>query len=178
MYLTYPQSGSAPSSWRQPFAAADARSPLVPVPDEARQRMAFPNVPHEDQKDPRDKSYDVDAPLAELPSADELRAAAAAAGHSVAADGAPPPPPPPPPAAAVEDGKIVDATVPESLREALAAVSEADRALALAFFRQDFGGRAGAHEVTLSSDADGRVVLKLDFDAKSWKRVRKKAKAA
>ena len=60
----------------------------------------------------------------------------------------------------------------------LAAVSEADRALALAFFRQDFGGRAGAHEVTLSSDADGRVVLKLDFDAKSWKRVRKKAKAA
>ena len=176
--LTQPRFSARPTDHRQLVWVAD-NAPLAPPAADHRLRMIFPNVPHEDQKDPRDKSYDVDAPLAELPSADELRAAAAAAGHSVAADGAPPPPPPPPPpAAAVEDGKIVDATVPESLREALAAVSEADRALALAFFRQDFGGRAGAHEVTLSSDADGRVVLKLDFDAKSWKRVRKKAKAA
>ena len=141
-------------------------------------------MPHEDQKDPRDKSYDVDAPLAELPSADELRRRRRRASAGCTCEG-------PPTArrrrtaaatAAAGGGgggrETVDAPVPESLREALAAVSEADRALALAFFRQGFGGRAGAHEVTLSSDADGRVVLKLDFDAKSWKRVRKKVKAA
>ena len=44
------------------------------------------------------------------------------------------------------------------------------------------GGRSGAHEIVLeveaSADAEARIVLKLDFDGRSWKRVRKKVRLA
>ena len=52
---------------------------LVPLEIATREHMTFPNVPHEDQKDERDRSYDL------AYSRDEL------------ARSRPPPPPPPQP---------------------------------------------------------------------------------
>ena len=72
--------------------------------------------------------------------------------------------------------------LPEVLRDAVQGLAADDLALVVAFFRQD-GGRTGAHEVVLSTEAreDGtlsHVMLKLDFGSMSWKRVRRKAAAA
>ena len=52
---------------------------------------------------------------------------------------------------------------------------------ALAFFSLDFGGRSGAHQLVLETEpgeGGAQIVLKLDFDGQTWKRVRKKARAA
>jgi hypothetical protein len=67
--------------------------------------------------------------------------------------------------------------VPETVRDALRKLDEGTAAPALAFFSQAFGGRAGAHQIVLETDAhDGsQIVLKLDFDNATWKRVRKRA---
>ena len=75
--------------------------------------------------------------------------------------------------------------VPELLHAALGALSFEERALAVAFFSQDVGGRKGTHEIVLSTETkrDGatgkeeptsHVILRLDFDGGSWKRVRRK----
>jgi hypothetical protein len=50
-----------------------------------------------------------------------------------------------------------------------------DIARVLAFFGQE-GSQSGVQEVVLETDASTgkRVVLLLDFDAKTWKRVRRK----
>ena len=77
--------------------------------------------------------------------------------------------------------------VPAPLREALLRLdASADRQLAIDFFTLA-DGRSGVHELVLererkadealTGDVESAIVLKLDFDAKSWKRVRKKVKA-
>ena len=66
--------------------------------------------------------------------------------------------------------------VPEALRDALRAVEPHLAEPALAFFCLD-GGHSGAREVVLEADGDmHEIVLKLDFEAKAWKRVRRKVK--
>ena len=84
----------------------------------------------------------------------------------------------PPPAPPLADAVLPEA-VPEVLRDALRGLGADDLALVVAFFRQD-AGRAGAHEIVLSTESkeDGtlsHVMLKLDFGSMSWKRVRRKA---
>ena len=97
---------------------------------------------------------------------------------------APPPPPaaPPPPAPPPPAPQVSWDTVPEGLREALQRLEGAEPESvkpALAFFAQDFGGRTGTHQIVLEGDGEGgSIVLKLDFEGQTWKRVRKKAKAA
>ena len=73
--------------------------------------------------------------------------------------------------------------VPELLRVPLLALAPEARSLAMAFFEQR-PERSGPHELVLSTEtrrgesgeevAVAHVVLKLDFDAWSWKRVRRK----
>ena len=95
------------------------------------------------------------------------------------------PPPPVPPAA--EGALPLPAEVPEALHEAVRALSSepsrmGDVALVLAFFKQQ-AGAAGAggtvREVVLAHDeASGKdIVLKLDFAAWTWKRVKKARKS-
>ena len=69
--------------------------------------------------------------------------------------------------------------VPEALREALRSLEPAVAEPALAFFAKELEGRTGAEQIVLETEADGQaqIVLKLDFEGKSWKRVRKKIKA-
>ena len=67
--------------------------------------------------------------------------------------------------------------VPEALRDALRKLPEAEAAPALAFFGMDLGGHTGVTQLVLEREEGGmQIVLKLDFDAKSWKRVRKRSK--
>ena len=71
--------------------------------------------------------------------------------------------------------------VPDALRDALRKLAPADAEPALAFFSLDFGGRSGAHQLVLETEpgeGGAQIVLKLDFDGQTWKRVRKKARAA
>jgi hypothetical protein len=66
--------------------------------------------------------------------------------------------------------------VPDALRDALRAVEPEVAEPALAFFCLD-GGHSGARELVLEADGDmHEIVLKLDFEAKAWKRVRRKVK--
>jgi hypothetical protein len=66
--------------------------------------------------------------------------------------------------------------VPDALRDALRAVEPEVAEPALAFFCLD-GGHSGARELVLEADGDTHeIVLKLDFEAKAWKRVRRKVK--
>ena len=66
--------------------------------------------------------------------------------------------------------------VPDALRDALRAVEPHLAEPALAFFCLD-GGHSGARELVLEADGDmHEIVLKLDFEAKAWKRVRRKVK--
>ena len=66
--------------------------------------------------------------------------------------------------------------VPDALRDALRAVEPEVAEPALAFFCLD-GGHSGAQELVLEADGDTHeIVLKLDFEAKAWKRVRRKVK--
>ena len=80
----------------------------------------------------------------------------------------------------------IPSSVPEILHEPLRTLAAADLATALAFFRQEGGGRTGVHEIVLSTEtrrdegtgaevATSHIVLKLDFGGGTWKRVRKKA---
>ena len=77
-------------------------------------------------------------------------------------------------------------SVPETLRDALSRLEPQEVEPALAFFGMSFGGRSGSHQLVLESErvAEGegegamQIVLKLDFDARTWKRVRKRARAA
>jgi hypothetical protein len=75
--------------------------------------------------------------------------------------------------------------VPELLREALAALNATERAVAFDFFAQR-SGRSGTSEMVLQTEsirdevsgavvAESHVVLKLNFDTWTWKRVRRKA---
>ena len=78
--------------------------------------------------------------------------------------------------------------MPDVLHDALRHVGVAERELALRFFRQEGGGAGiGTKEVILSTETKedessgqpvpvANVVLKLDFETWSWKRVRKKVK--
>ena len=76
--------------------------------------------------------------------------------------------------------------MPETLRDALSRLEPQEVEPALAFFGMSFGGRSGSHQLVLESErvAEGegegamQIVLKLDFDARTWKRVRKRARAA
>ena len=66
--------------------------------------------------------------------------------------------------------------VPDALRDALRAVEPDVAEPALAFFCLD-GGHSGAQELVLEANGDmHEIVLKLDFEAKAWKRVRRKVK--
>ena len=66
--------------------------------------------------------------------------------------------------------------VPDALRDAVAAVDPEVAEPALAFFCLD-GGHSGTRELVLKADGDmHEIVLKLDFEAKAWKRVRRKVK--
>jgi len=69
-------------------------------------------------------------------------------------------------------------SVPEALREALGAVRGDDRLAAIAFFEQA-AGWSGTREIVLQSEMQegvvtSHVVLKLQFEAQIWKRVRRK----
>ena len=70
------------------------------------------------------------------------------------------------------------AVAPEALREALSKLDADAAEPALAFFAKEHAGRSGSVAVVLATEAEGgaQIVLKLDFDAMVWKRVRKKAK--
>ena len=202
--LTQPRFSGRRSDHRQLLYRSAAAPPLTPLDASQRRRSTFPNVPHEDGKDPRDLSYD-----ALLIPADTRAAAAAASDAAVAsalARGEPsppplqPPPPPPPPlppppppstataAAPPPDGTDTDAplpvSVPEALREALESVKGDDRRAAIAFFEQS-AGWSGGREIVLQSETQphpqtgeavvtSHVVLKLQFEAQTWKRVRRK----
>lgn len=68
--------------------------------------------------------------------------------------------------------------VPDALRDALRKLEPSDAEPALAFFALDFGGRVGSEQVVLETEEGGaQIVLKLDFDGQTWKRVRKKGRA-
>ena len=72
--------------------------------------------------------------------------------------------------------------VPEALRDALRALPGEQMGMALAFFNQEKGKHTGQHAIVLEVEkgaAEGeevQIVLKLDFDAATWKRVRKKVR--
>ena len=68
------------------------------------------------------------------------------------------------------------AAVPDALRDALRKLAPPDVETALAFFAMEFGGRVGVHQLVLETEAGADVVLKLDFDERAWKRVRKKTR--
>ena len=104
-------------------------------------------------------------------------------GYSSEANAPPPPPPPPPPAgpppeSAEEVRARRLAAVPDALRDAVAKLDPDVSEPALAFFGMAFGPeRTGMEQIVLETDwDDAQVVLKLDFEGKTWKRVRKKAK--
>ena len=65
-----------------------------------------------------------------------------------------------------------------ALRDAVAKLDPDVSEPALAFFGMAFGPeRTGMEQIVLETDwDDAQVVLKLDFEGKTWKRVRKKAK--
>lgn len=111
------------------------------------------------------------------------------------------PAPPPPPDASTPDastsagrrGDIDMAAVPEALQSALRDLPLADMALVLAFFNRK-GGHSGQHQIVLAveesakpaaEEGDGaaeagaeevQILLKLDFEAETWKRVRKRVR--
>ena len=60
--------------------------------------------------------------------------------------------------------------------DALRKLAPPDVETALAFFAMEFGGRVGVHQLVLETEAGADVVLKLDFDERAWKRVRKKTR--
>ncbi|KAL1520285.1 hypothetical protein AB1Y20_023751 [Prymnesium parvum] len=77
-----------------------------------------------------------------------------------------------------------DVILPDAVRAAVPQLAETVRAMVMGFFAQTQGLHQGAHEVMLSREPsaemsqDGRpleyrIVLKLDFDSWSWKRVRR-----
>jgi len=191
--LTQPQFSARRTDHRQLlFTASHSPAPGKTAPAE-QQRIAFPNVPHEDNKDPRDRSYEE---LGSAPAA----AAAAAPPPPPAQSRVPPPPPPPrppppppprpaaiaPPApepAAGDDDAAALAAVPEQLLTAVEGLAGADRVTVLSFFGKR-PGLSGVYEVVLQVDArnpDGsaasNIVLKLDFAQWQWKRVRRKVTA-
>jgi len=67
--------------------------------------------------------------------------------------------------------------VPEALRACLSALSEAQRAEVLTFFAGDASDHSGAREFVLQVETDSEFVqvLKLNFDTRAWKRVRRRA---
>ena len=73
------------------------------------------------------------------------------------------------------------AAVPSALQDALRRLDPTVAEPALAFFSLD-EGQSGSHQIVLETEQPGsdgsyaEIILKLDFDAKSWKRVRKKGK--
>ena len=66
----------------------------------------------------------------------------------------------------------------DALRDAVAKLDPDVSEPALAFFGMAFGPeRTGLEQIVLETDwDDAQGVLKLDFEGKTWKRVRKKAK--
>lgn len=67
------------------------------------------------------------------------------------------------------------AAVPEALHEAVGGLGAPDQQLVIAFFEREPGG-SGQHEIVLQTEASGSmIVLKLDFEGRTWKRVRRKA---
>ena len=75
------------------------------------------------------------------------------------------------------------AAVPSALQDALRRLEPTAAEPALAFFGLDEGW-SGPHQIVLETEPAGsdgsyaEIVLKLNFDEKAWKRVRKKGKVA
>ena len=70
---------------------------------------------------------------------------------------------------------------PEVLREALRRLDPAVAEPALAFFAEEpEAPSSGSHQIVLETDTESgtQIVLKLEFEGQTWKRVRKKAKKA
>ena len=109
-------------------------------------------------------------------------AAAAAASSSAAAAAAEGSAAAPPPGESEADRRARRlAEVPEALREALGQMGAAEAEVALAFFNKEgLEGRTGSAQLVLETEAGGeaQIVLKLNYEERSWKRVRKKVKAA
>ncbi|KOO26407.1 hypothetical protein Ctob_004548 [Chrysochromulina tobinii] len=161
--MVQPRFSSRASDDRQLlYTSADDPAP-EPLPAEEQLEMSYPNVPHEDQKDPRDRSY---SSSALIDGGGEGGTAEYGADESAAA--------PPENPEARRDRRL--GQVPDALRDALRAVEPDVAEPALAFFCLD-GGHSGARELVLEADGDmHEIVLKLDFEAKAWKRVRRKVK--
>ena len=71
--------------------------------------------------------------------------------------------------------------VPEPLRASICRLDPEVSEPAFAFFALEHAGRTGTHQIILETEGDSgaeqmAIVLKLDFDTQSWKRVRKKAR--
>ena len=147
-------------------------NPMIELDSKDYITTSFPNVPHEDGKDVRDRSY----------TGDGTPVIAESGSIAIPAAAAPLPPPARPASMHRESEASSEANldaIPAELRDCLPSLVPAQRALIVRFFdpMKQSEGSLDQVEIELSKDGDGsRIVLKLNFQSREWRRIRRKKK--